>query len=93
MDPNTNLTLWESGAIIQYLEEVYDTEKKLTYDSLTERQLLNQYLHFQMSGQGPYFGQAGWYDRPYYSLVFLWTNHVSWMLPSPPTISSPACDT
>ncbi|PWY80865.1 glutathione transferase [Aspergillus sclerotioniger CBS 115572] len=49
VDPNTNLTLWESGAIIQYLEEVYDTEKKLTYDSLNEKHLLNQYLHFQMS--------------------------------------------
>ncbi|BAE65615.1 glutathione S-transferase [Aspergillus flavus] len=62
VDPNTNLTLWESGAIIQYLEEVYDTDKKLTYESLNKRQLLNQYLHFQMSGQGPYFGQAGWFN-------------------------------
>ncbi|GAQ47546.1 glutathione transferase [Aspergillus niger] len=57
IDPNTNLTLWESGAIIQYLEEVYDNDKKLTYDSVNEKHLLNQYLHFQMSGQGPYFGQ------------------------------------
>jgi glutathione S-transferase len=54
------LTLWESGAILQYLEDVYDTEKKLTYTSLKEKHLLNQWLHFQMSGQGPYFGQAGW---------------------------------
>ncbi|PYI13141.1 thioredoxin-like protein [Aspergillus violaceofuscus CBS 115571] len=46
VDPNTNLTLWESGAIIQYLEEVYDTELKLTYESLNESHLLNQYLHF-----------------------------------------------
>ena len=60
VDPNTNLTLWESGAIIQYLEETYDTEKELTYESLNERHLLNQYLHFQMSGQGPYYGQSGW---------------------------------
>ncbi|GKZ38570.1 glutathione S-transferase, nitrogen catabolite repression regulator [Aspergillus brasiliensis] len=62
VDPNTNLTLWESGAIIQYLEEVYDTDKKITYNSLNERHLLNQYLHFQMSGQGPYFGQCGWFN-------------------------------
>ncbi|RAH53659.1 glutathione transferase [Aspergillus piperis CBS 112811] len=62
VDPNTNLTLWESGAIIQYLEEVYDTDNKLTYDSLNEKHLLNQYLHFQMSGQGPYFGQCGWFN-------------------------------
>ncbi|GFN13727.1 glutathione S-transferase family protein [Aspergillus tubingensis] len=62
IDPNTNLTLWESGAIIQYLEEVYDNDKKLTYDSVNEKHLLNQYLHFQMSGQGPYFGQCGWFN-------------------------------
>ncbi|KAL2365327.1 hypothetical protein RJZ56_001707 [Blastomyces dermatitidis] len=60
-DPNTSLTLWESGAIVHYLEEVYDKEKKLTYDSLHERHLLNQWLHFQVSGQGPYYGQAGWF--------------------------------
>ncbi|PYI10681.1 glutathione transferase [Aspergillus sclerotiicarbonarius CBS 121057] len=62
VDPNTDLTLWESGAIIQYLEEVYDTEKKLTYNSVKEKHLLTQYLHFQMSGQGPYFGQCGWFN-------------------------------
>jgi glutathione S-transferase len=62
VDPNTNLTLWESGAIIQYLEEEYDKDKKLTCDSMQERQLLNQWLHFQMSGQGPYYGQCGWCD-------------------------------
>ncbi|KAJ5121699.1 Bcgst6 [Penicillium atrosanguineum] len=33
-DPNTNITLWESGAIIEYL-----------------------------SGQGPYYGQAGWFTN------------------------------
>lgn len=58
VDPNTNLILWESGAIIQYLEEEYDKDKKLTCDSMQERQLLNQWLHFQMSGQGPYYGQC-----------------------------------
>ncbi|CAL5866976.1 uncharacterized protein PFLUO_LOCUS1188 [Penicillium psychrofluorescens] len=61
VDPNTGLTLWESGAILQYLEEVYDTEKRLTYTGLHERHLLNQWLHFQTSGQGPMFGQAGWF--------------------------------
>ncbi|EER38131.1 glutathione transferase [Histoplasma capsulatum H143] len=60
-DPNTDLTLWESGAIVHYLEEVYDKEKKLTYSTFKERHLLNQWLHFQVSGQGPYYGQAGWF--------------------------------
>ncbi|KAF2478186.1 glutathione S-transferase II [Lindgomyces ingoldianus] len=61
-DPNTGLTLWESGAIIQYLIEQYDTEKKLTYGDVIKKNQLNQWLMFQMSGQGPYFGQAGWFN-------------------------------
>jgi len=59
-DPNTNLTLWESGAINTYLVEQYDTDKRLTYTTLNEKHLVNQWLHFQMSGQGPYYGQMGW---------------------------------
>ncbi|KAK3989400.1 putative glutathione S-transferase, partial [Cladorrhinum sp. PSN332] len=62
-DPNTDLTLWESGAINQYLVEQYDKDKRLTHDTLIEKNLCNQYLHFQMSGQGPYFGQCGWFQH------------------------------
>ncbi|KAF4634843.1 hypothetical protein G7Y89_g3255 [Cudoniella acicularis] len=61
-DPNTGLTLWETGAIILYLIEQYDTEKKLTYDTVVERNRLNQWLMFQVSGQGPYYGQATWFQ-------------------------------
>ncbi|OHW91451.1 glutathione s-transferase [Colletotrichum incanum] len=60
-DPNTDITLWESGAIIEYLVETYDVDNKLSYPSPPERFLLKQWLHFQMSGQGPYFGQLGWF--------------------------------
>ncbi|KAH7160899.1 glutathione S-transferase [Dactylonectria macrodidyma] len=60
-DPNTGLTLWESGAIIEYIIETYDKEEKLTFSSTPEKWLLKQYLHFQMSGQGPYYGQAAWF--------------------------------
>lgn len=67
-DPNTGLTLWDSGAIIQYLIEQYGTERKLTYGTLKEKHLLNQWLMFQMSGQGPYYGQNGWYISPSYYL-------------------------
>jgi len=62
-DPNTDLTLWESGAIYQYLVEQYDVENHLSYNTLKERHLSNQWLHFQMSGQGPYYGQAGWFQH------------------------------
>jgi glutathione S-transferase len=60
-DPNTGLTLWESGAIYQYLVEAYDTDQRLTCRAPNDRHLCNQWLHFQTSGQGPYFGQAGWF--------------------------------
>ncbi|KAI0198929.1 glutathione S-transferase [Astrocystis sublimbata] len=61
-DPNNDLTLWESGAIIQYIIEEYDTDKKLTYDTFPEKHHLNQWLQFQMSGQGPYYGVAAWFN-------------------------------
>lgn len=58
-DPNTNLTLWESGAIIEYLIEKYDVERKFSFVSgSNESYLAKQWLFFQTTGQGPYFGQA-----------------------------------
>jgi glutathione S-transferase len=53
---NNDFTIWESGAIILYLIEKYDTEKKLSFESFESNALAKQYLMFQMSGQGPYFG-------------------------------------
>lgn len=50
-DPNTGITLWESGAIIEYLVETYDTENRLSYTSFPEKFHLKQFLAFQMSGQ------------------------------------------
>ncbi|KAI9811839.1 MAG: glutathione S- transferase, nitrogen catabolite repression regulator [Pycnora praestabilis] len=62
VDPNNNdFSLWESGAIVEYLIDRYDTKAALTYTSSPEKYLLQQWLHFQMSGQGPYFGQAAWF--------------------------------
>lgn len=62
-DPNTGITVWESGAILEYLIETYDKEGKLTATDEKSKWALKQYLHFQMSGQGPYYGQAMWYHR------------------------------
>jgi glutathione S-transferase len=50
-DPNTGLTLWESGAIVEYLVETYDKESKLKYQDTLDNWRLKQFLHFQMSGQ------------------------------------------
>lgn len=64
IDPNNdNFTLWESGAIIEYLVETYDAPGTLTLEDSKSRWLLRQYLHFQMSGQGPYYGQAVWFYK------------------------------
>ncbi|VUC37053.1 unnamed protein product [Clonostachys rosea] len=56
-DPNTGTKIWETGTIILYLIERYDTENQLHYDSLDKKILCKQWLMFQVSGQGPYFGQ------------------------------------
>ncbi|TVY56765.1 Glutathione S-transferase-like protein gedE [Lachnellula suecica] len=61
-DPNTDLTLWESGAIIEYLTEKYDTAHKLSFAPGTpEHYHARQWLFYQTTGQGPYFGQAMWF--------------------------------
>ncbi|KAF2678629.1 putative glutathione S-transferase 1 [Lentithecium fluviatile CBS 122367] len=63
-DPNTNLTLWESGAIIEYLLETYDTAHKLGFAPGTpEYYLAKQWLFYQVSGQGPYYGQFYWFKN------------------------------
>lgn len=63
-DPNTGITLWESGAILEYILETYDTTHKLSFPRGTpEYFAAKQWLHFQVSGQGPYFGQAVWFTK------------------------------
>ncbi|KAJ5584778.1 uncharacterized protein N7459_004578 [Penicillium hispanicum] len=63
-DPNTNLTLWESGAIVEYLIERYDTARKISFEpGSNDAQLARQWLFFQASGQGPYYGQAVWFKK------------------------------
>ncbi|KAJ5638308.1 Glutathione S-transferase-like protein OpS6 [Penicillium lividum] len=63
-DPNTGITLWESGAILEYLVETYDKKRTVSFDFGSKDYFLaKQWLHFQVSGQGPYFGQAVWFTR------------------------------
>ncbi|KAK3315160.1 glutathione S-transferase Ure2-like protein [Apodospora peruviana] len=65
-DPNTDLTLWESGAIVLYLVDRYDTAepRKISFAPGTpEAYKAQQWLFFQASGQGPYYGQAAWFKK------------------------------
>ncbi|GAP92818.2 putative glutathione S-transferase [Rosellinia necatrix] len=58
-DPNTDLTLWESGAIVEYLVETYDKDNKISFPrGSNESYLTKQWLYYQTTGQGPYYGQA-----------------------------------
>ncbi|OCK99932.1 glutathione S-transferase-like protein [Cenococcum geophilum 1.58] len=61
-DPNTGVTMFESGAILEYLIDTYDKEHKLSYTTSPEKWLTLSWLHFQMSGQGPYYGQKAWFS-------------------------------
>ncbi|KAL2021621.1 hypothetical protein VTK56DRAFT_6974 [Thermocarpiscus australiensis] len=61
-DPNTDITLWESGAIIEYLLDKYDPDHKFSFPPGTpEHYHARKYLFFQVSGQGPYYGQVAWF--------------------------------
>lgn len=58
VDNATGFTLWESGAILLYLTDKYDKDHKISFPEVEDKYKLLQYLFFQVSGQGPYFGQA-----------------------------------
>ncbi|KAF2163625.1 hypothetical protein M409DRAFT_68514 [Zasmidium cellare ATCC 36951] len=61
-DPNTGLTLWETAAITTYLIDQYDQDRKLSYGTFPEKYLIQQWMAFQVSGQGPYYGQSVWFS-------------------------------
>ncbi|EKM50007.1 uncharacterized protein PHACADRAFT_264484 [Phanerochaete carnosa HHB-10118-sp] len=60
---NNDFVVWESNAIIQYVVDKYDKEHKLSIAPGTDEYYTQlQWLYFQASGQGPYFGQVGWFN-------------------------------
>ena len=69
-DSNTDITIWESGAIFLYLIERYDSKHKFSFGSGTpEFYHAQQWLCFQASGQGPYYGQASWFKKFHFERV------------------------
>jgi glutathione S-transferase len=58
-DPNTGITRWKSGAIIEYLIKTYDKQHNISFAPGSKEYCESkQWLYYQVSGQGPYFGQA-----------------------------------
>ncbi|TCD64418.1 Glutathione S-transferase 2 [Steccherinum ochraceum] len=49
---NRDFTVWDSCACMTYLVEKYDTEHKLSVESLEERMSMLQWMHFQNCCQG-----------------------------------------
>jgi glutathione S-transferase len=47
---------------LQYLVEKYDTKRQISIASGDEKFVQLQWLYYQASGQGPYFGQVGWFS-------------------------------
>lgn len=61
-DPNTGIRIWESGAILEYLVDTYDKQHTISFAAGSKEYYESrQWLHYQTSGQGPYFGQAAWF--------------------------------
>jgi len=64
IDPNgpdgKPLGLFESGAILQYLAE--KTGKLMPHDAARRYETI-QWVHFQMGGIGPMFGQVGYFHK------------------------------
>jgi glutathione S-transferase len=67
-DPNNDLTLWESGAILEYLVEKYDTERKASFaPGSKESFLTKQWLFFQ----GTQNHGASFCDIPHTLTIYL----------------------
>ncbi|KZS93998.1 glutathione S-transferase [Sistotremastrum niveocremeum HHB9708] len=60
---NNDFPVWESNAIMLYIMSRHDPENKSGFmgDTPEEKAQVMQWLFFQASGQGPYYGQAHWF--------------------------------
>ncbi|KAM6479256.1 glutathione S-transferase [Trichoderma sp. SZMC 28011] len=60
----SEIRIFESGAILQYLVDRYDKDHKVSYPKDSkETWEVNSWLHFQMGGLGPMQGQANHFNR------------------------------
>src|SRR5271170_1963927 len=64
-----DFVVWESGAILLYLVKHYDPEYKLWSKDDNEQSNIMEWLFFQVSGFGPYIGQAFWYPSQEFRML------------------------
>jgi glutathione S-transferase len=63
-DPNTDVTLWESLAVIEYLTKTYDHQNSLSYGNQSpECWHVQQWLAYQMGAQSPFFSLKAWFSN------------------------------
>ncbi|CZT24160.1 related to Glutathione S-transferase II [Ramularia collo-cygni] len=64
-DPNTGVTSWESGAIMNYILRVYDKENKLGPRGTSEQDRVDfeKWEYFLLSTLGPMMGQVNWFTH------------------------------
>ncbi|KAL6722033.1 Transcriptional regulator ure2 [Lecanora helva] len=65
-DPNKGLVLAESGAIMDYITDQYDIEKRISFTDMKDHYHMRQWLQFQTTTHGPVLQR-----------IFHWTFHDS----------------
>ena len=62
-DPNTGVTSWESGAVLNYILRVYDKDNQLGPRGLSEQDHVDydKWILFLLTGLAPMTGQTNWY--------------------------------
>jgi glutathione S-transferase len=64
IDPNNNnFVVWESAAILVYLSQKYDKKNEWFPSSIEDQAIVNEWLAYQISGQGPSQGQVNWFTH------------------------------
>lgn len=66
---NDDFVVWESNAILIYLVEKYDKQRKISAVKEGDKWHQLQWLLFQGSGQGAYYGQAVWFSRRHHEKI------------------------